>query len=102
MALFQYAFLTVFFINGRFLIYNCLVVYLAYKKLKNQAIPYSFKLQIKTTFGEISKNIQKAIILLSMVARSQSVRQNFKKTLKIRLKVVFIKRLRKDTLMLKS
>lgn len=73
-ALFQYAFLTVFFINGRFLIYNCLVVYLAYKKLKNQAIPYSFKLQIKTTFGEISKNIQKAIILLSMIARSQSVR----------------------------
>ena len=58
------------------LIYNCLVVNSAYDtNLKNQAhhIPSTVKKQL---LGEISQNIQKAVILLSMVAGSQNcVRQ---------------------------
>ena len=58
------------------LIYNCLVVNSAYDtNLKTEAhhIPSTVKKQL---LGEISQNIQKAVILLSMVAGSQNcVRQ---------------------------
>ena len=74
-------------------IYNCSVVNSAcyiYKKVKYTNILQftNTNNQRKRSFGKLSKNIQRAIILLSKAATSQNfVRQeNFRRTLKIFLK----------------